>query len=140
MNRSKKYIAKIVSLTLLCVWFCGCNRMDTMEEEKEGFRFLINPPLSLEVTTKANPQLSGIDVNNVWIIQFNKDGGGCLKGFFVSGNQIQTSTTSELLIELNTEDANFSNVASRFYIIANGLLRKKSKQEVRSKVEVRLEH
>lgn len=39
MNRSKKYIAKIVSLTLLCVWFCGCNRMDTMEEEKEGFRF-----------------------------------------------------------------------------------------------------
>lgn len=47
-------------------------------------------------------------------------GGGCLKGFFVSGNQIQTSTTSELLIELNTEDANFSNVASRFYIIANG--------------------
>lgn len=118
MKKNKEYITRVVILFLL--WFCitACSRMDTIEDTNDGFRFLISPPSSFELDTKAS--LSSITVNNVWIIQFNKETKNILNSLYVNKEKISQSPGSTILVTLNTGDATFSNVASLFYIIVNG--------------------
>lgn len=112
-----------ISFLLLCICLCGCSKNDEIEKSNDGFSFLISPPLSLEVIdTKAGPiKLGEITISNVWILQFSDENKNILKGKYILDSNIEQIPNKEnLLIQLNTADAGFSDVASRFYIIANG--------------------
>lgn len=112
-----------ISFLLLCICLCGCSKNDEIEKSNDGFSFLISPPLSLEVIdTKADPiKLGEITISDVWILQFSDESKSFLKGKYIPDSNIEQIPNKEnLLIQLNTADAGFSDVASRFYIIANG--------------------
>lgn len=112
-----KRIWKSVTAGLVCcliVLLCGCD--DSIPKDKDTDKFVIQlkMPPTLEVVTKANNQLDGITIADVWVVQFSKENGTLLsKSNYTNIGEAQTNQT----IVVTT--SGFSNIESYFYVIAN---------------------
>lgn len=115
-SRNKIYgvlLVRILAVLVLAGWLCGCE--DTSAIPEGGFSFRLQQPPALRVDTRGI--LNTIPINNVWVLQYKSDDTGKpLKTFYFSsvGDALDNGT-----IELNTDEAAFSRITSRFYVIAN---------------------
>ena len=103
---------------MLAAWFVvgllsGCG--DTATIPESGFSFRLQQPPALSVNTRGI--LNTVPINNVWVLQYKSDNATePLKTYYFSsvGEALDNGT-----IELSTSSAAFSQVTSRFYVIAN---------------------
>lgn len=126
MNKIKK---QTILCLLFCICFCSCEK-ERLQEGTKQLYILLSMPESIDVNTKADvPKLDDITISNVWIIQFNVQSSKCVKALYVPQNQIVPSTSdkeSGVVVNLKTggdegsDLTKFSDVESRFYVIANG--------------------
>lgn len=126
----------ILSLLFFCICFCGCEK-DGLQEKTRQLYIQLSMPESIHVETKGTgdtkPVLDGVEVQNVWIVQFkvndddNKSTGSCLKALYVPQSGISKSTDENqdgLIVNLktggDTDISKFTADNSLFYVIANG--------------------
>ena len=119
---------KGIWLLLLAIYVCSCQKEEQPEKVKQLY-IQLTMPESIHVDTKADktpPQLGGIEVKNVWIVQFDATTNSCLKALYVPQASItQKESLVGLVVNLSTgssgdEIAKFMDNDSRFYVIANG--------------------
>ncbi|WP_455640576.1 DUF4906 domain-containing protein [Parabacteroides sp.] len=96
----------------LTVLFCGCDNSLPTEEENGKFIIQLKMPPALEVQTKAGT-LNGIQISDVWVLQYKPDGTLFVKKQFTN---IGTAETNQTIV---VETSGFSNIESNFYVIAN---------------------
>lgn len=126
-------------LLLMGICLSSCNKMEEPQVEKKGLYLQMRMPESIQVDTKTDVKLDNINIYNVWVFQFSEETGRCLKGLYVPQKHIYKygTSTREVTLNLSTGadgkldnvDVRFSNVSSRFYVIANrgiGLLDEKT--------------
>lgn len=121
MNRkmkSRNKIYSVLSVRILAVLVLAgllysCEDTSAIPEGRFSFR-LQQPPV-LRVDTRGI--LNTIPINNVWVLQYKSDNTNSpLNTYYFSsvGDALDNGT-----IELNTSSAVFSQITSRFYVIAN---------------------
>ena len=113
----KYRLATLVVCLLAVSLFGSCIRsLDEGEPSKE-LVFKLQLPSALEVHTRAGEsELDGITITDVWVVQFNAANGVVLQCQNFSGSNIG-ATENNQTIKVTT--SSFSQIASRFYIIAN---------------------
>ncbi|WFE83788.1 DUF4906 domain-containing protein [Parabacteroides chongii] len=128
MNKIK--IQTILYL-LFGICFCSCEK-DGLQESTKSSYILLSMPESIDVNTKGDisvPKLGDITISNVWIIQFNAQTSKCVKALYAPQSKITPSENENekgVIVNLKTGESDnsdltkFSNVESRFYVIANG--------------------
>ena len=126
----------ILSLLFFCICFCSCEK-EGLQEKTRQLYIQLSMPESIHVETKGTgdtkPVLGGVEVQNVWIVQFkvndddNKSTGSCLKALYVPQSGISKSTDENqdgLIVNLktggDTDISKFTADNSLFYVIANG--------------------
>lgn len=119
----------ILSLLFFCICFCGCEK-EGLQEKTRQLYIQLSMPESIHVETKATgPALGGVEVQNVWIVQFDESTRKCLKALYVPQSGISKSTNdrlNDLIVNLKTGseeegvDSKFTADNSLFYVIANG--------------------
>lgn len=97
-----------------CLMFLSCDRSLLMDN-KPGITIRLQVPKPLEITTKAS-ELDGITISNVWVLQYNAENNALLAAEMFEGNAI--GSASQGVLEVST--SGFSEVESKFYVIANG--------------------
>lgn len=136
-KKKGEMIMKIIAekgiwLLLLAIYVCSCQKEEQPEKVKQLY-IQLTMPESIHVDTKADdtgkstvPKLGGIEVKNVWIVQFDAKTNSCLKALYVPQSGIsQNESLAGLVVNLSTgssgdEIAKFMDNDSRFYVIANG--------------------
>lgn len=116
-------------LLLMGICLSSCNKMEEPQVEKKGLYLQMRMPESIQVDTKADVKLDNINIYNVWVLQFSEENNACLKGLYVPQKYLSKDGTSTRELTLNLSagadgqldgvDVRFSNVSSRFYVIAN---------------------
>lgn len=112
---------------LFCLLFTGCDASELNDKtgyvEKCDFQFCMQLPEPISVETKVQIGDDKINVNNVWIIQYNASTNVYIKSLYKSSGFTQDAG-NPYMVKISTDPSNdaekFSNVASRFYIIVNG--------------------
>lgn len=94
----------------------SCDRSLPVESEGDGVIIQLNVPKELEVTTKGGA-LDGIEIGDVWVLQYTKNTDELLKAKKYPSTAITPGANTSLLNVLTT---GFSEADSRFYVIANG--------------------
>lgn len=97
-----------------CLMFLSCDRSLLMDN-KPGITIRLQVPKPLEITTKAS-ELDGITISNVWVLQYNAENNALLAAEMFEGSAI--GSASQGVLEVST--SGFSEVESKFYVIANG--------------------
>lgn len=128
MNKIK---IQIILYLLFGIYFCSCEK-DRLQESTKSSYILLSMPESIDVNTKGDlsvPKLGDITISNVWIIQFNVQTSKCVKALYAPQSKITPSENENekgVIVNLKTGESDnsdltkFSNVESRFYVIANG--------------------
>lgn len=115
-----KKITYLLKLFLLIAvpLFTACEPSVTDETEPDGFviRLSLPPALTVDATRAATPPvLSGIMINNAWVVQFKPDGTLLHAACFTS--DVMEIIKAGFTIKVTT--SGFSNLNSRFRVIVN---------------------
>lgn len=112
----KKIISlSAVLLLIAMVLFTACESSLANEEEDEGFIIQLSLPPSLTVHSTRSVELSGVKINDAWVVQFRKDGTKIIASHFA---ETAMSYIKEQFT-INVTTSGFTNIDSRFRVIVN---------------------
>lgn len=103
------------------VCFLGACVDDEPVREEGGIVFRLSLPGRIDIETRT-PTLSGITINDVWVVQYNASNANFLfaknfSGTASAGGAIGEPENNGSIINVTTSE--FSDIKSRFYIIVN---------------------
>ena len=102
---------------LLALLLAACEGEAPGEAQKAQLIFKMGLPPALEVETRATASLADIPIEDVWVVQYNAGTNGFLNKKCFTGEWKLDSQKG--LLEINTSEAEFSLITSRFYVIVN---------------------
>lgn len=119
MKRRILHACLLPLLGMLCFVWTGCeSALGDTSGEQEGFQFRVSLPDPIEVETKAGMGVDLINIQNIWIVQYNSESGGLLNCVYLSSGF--TDVHEGFMMQVTTDQKAFSDVQSRFYMIVNG--------------------
>ncbi|MCD7851615.1 MAG: DUF4906 domain-containing protein [Parabacteroides sp.] len=123
ISMKRRYDSLVLIMSLVCLLVTACDdSTEKIPAGEGGFVFRLQLPDPIEVETKVDIGPDGgekIKISDVWIVQYDSSGKllHCKK---ISDESSFTSSNNGYLVEINTQNVQFSNTTSRFYIIVNG--------------------
>lgn len=119
MKRSIMHTCLGLLLGLSSLGWTGCeSAIGDTPGHREGFTFRVNLPDPIQVETKAGMGVDLINIQNIWIVQYNSESGVLLNCVYL--NSGFTDVHEGFMMQVTTDQKAFSDVQSRFYMIVNG--------------------
>lgn len=119
MKRRRMHYCLLPLLGLAAwVWTACESAMDDTPGATKGFQFRVSLPDPIEVETKAGMGVDLINIQDIWIVQYNSESGGLLNCVYL--NSGFTDVHEGFMMQVTTDQKAFSDVQSRFYMIVNG--------------------
>lgn len=117
----RKYYWLACLLALVATTACEGDADGVGEESRFVLKLELPPALEVSTRVEATPSLDDISIEDVWVVQY-KATGDAEDGNFLNAECFTSGGTPDLsgkILTVNTGDAKFSDVSSRFYVIVN---------------------
>lgn len=96
----------------------GCEKNSGADPgDQGGFKFVVQLPDAIEVETKSGLGVDLITVQNMWIVQYNSETGALVSCVYLDTGF--EDVHSGFMMQVKTDEKQFSVVSSRFYMIVN---------------------
>lgn len=130
MNRNKQYLevgAKLAGCLLaiaMCLPACTGSVEPEVGGDASSLRLCLSLalPQSITVEPRAGTTVNGVSVTDVCVLQFASSDGSLKSNKQYNNNQTETKITTDAttgLPTVTTDDTDFEDVSSRFYIVIN---------------------
>lgn len=119
MKRRRMHYCLLPLLGLAAwVWTACESAVDDTPGDGKGFRFRVSLPDPIQVETKGGMGVDLINIQNIWIVQYNSESGVLLSCVYLDNGF--TDVHDGFMMQVTTDQKAFSDVRSRFYMIVNG--------------------